>query len=146
MNIGKLSIKLLEGAIVLNSAFIQLLLDTCLSNSLVGDIVELGDKQIVDAILRIRTHDTIHGGSLLLERQEVLHEGSTYIFILDTSDQVLVLLTRFIDLLDLLVDAHTFVAALLLQLLDEVEHSLLVELELGTKDELWQRVLHSLEL
>jgi hypothetical protein len=45
-----------------------------------------------------------------------------------------------------LVDSHALLTAFLLKLLDEIEHPLLIELELGTKDHLRLWILHCLEL
>ena len=146
MDVAKLSIKLLERGIVLNSAFIELLLHTSLANRLVGDIIQLGNEQVIDALLSILAHDAVDLGCLLLELQEAFHEGRTNIFILHRADHALILLAIIINLLYLLINGKALFTALLLQFLDEVEHSLLIELELCAEKELRLWVLHRLKL
>jgi len=51
MRLGKFCVQLFESSIVLHSAFIKLLLDTSLTNCLVGDIVQLCDEQVVDLLV-----------------------------------------------------------------------------------------------
>lgn len=72
---------------------------------LVGDVVKLGDKKVVEARLRIRGHDAVDGCDLLLEGDHSIHQIYSDGLVLDLSNLILVLVDLLIDLLDLLVDA-----------------------------------------
>jgi len=72
-------------------------------------------------------------GSLCLEFQETFHKNRADIFILDLPHRGLILVCVLVDLLDFLVNGHALVSVLLLQFLNEVEHALLVEFELGAQ-------------
>ena len=75
VGVRELSIKLLEDVIVLDGAFVKLLLDTCLANGLVGQVVKLRNHDVVKAICGVLAHDTEDCGRLLLELDKVFHES-----------------------------------------------------------------------
>ena len=136
VSLGKLSLRLLECNVILDSPLIKLLLDTSLADGLVSYIVKLSDDKIVNLLVGVRAHNSIHLGSLSLELQEGFHELRSDIFILYLSQDGLFLVNVLINLLDSFVDGHALLTVLLLQFLDEVEHALLIELHLGAEEKL----------
>jgi len=101
----KLHIELLEEVVIFDGAFIEFLLNASFTDSLVGDVVKLGDKKIVEARLRIRSHNVVDSCDLLLECNHSIHQIHSDGLVLDLSDLILVLVDLLVDLLDLFVDA-----------------------------------------
>ena len=88
----------------MDGAFVEALAQACLADGLVGDIVELSDDQVIDLLVRVRTHDPVHLSSLSLELQERFHENRSDIFIFDLANHGLILIDVLVNLLDFLID------------------------------------------
>ena len=104
---------------------------TSLADSLVCNIIELSDEQVVNSLLSVLAHDSEDCSNLLLELDHGLHELLAHIFVSDLANQSLLLIHLLINLLNLLVDLLALVLALVLQLLYKLKDALLLELELG---------------
>ena len=67
MSLGQLCIELLVQLVVLDSAFVEFLLDSSLTDSFVSYIVKLGNEKIINLLAGILAHDACDCCCLLLE-------------------------------------------------------------------------------
>ena len=99
----KLRIKLLVQLCIFNGAFVELFL-YAFADCFVGNIVELSNQDVVDVLLSVLAHKSVDGGDLVLEYDDRIHQGGTYLLITDLPDIDLVLVYLRIYLLDLLIN------------------------------------------
>jgi hypothetical protein len=124
----QLQIELLEHLLVLDGTLIQLLLDANLANSFVSYIVKLCEKKVVNALVTIILHERVETSNLLLELDDFVHEFFADLFVPDLDHLGLILVHRFVQLLNKLIDLLAIILVLLLQFLNVVEETLLGEL------------------
>ena len=120
-----MQVEFLECVFIFDSTLIQLLLNACLSDGSVSNIIELSNQKVVDVSMHIILHDVVDSCNLLLERKDVVHEPFADFLVLDLDDQALILINLLIKLLDLLIDGFTILLRLRLQFLNEIEELLL---------------------
>ena len=101
----KLQIKLLEHLLVLDGPLVELLL-LARAHCLVGQVVQLGQGEVVQSLLDVPLRDGIDGSDLLLECDNILHHLASDLLVLHSLDDLLVLI-------DLLVKSHNVLVDLL---------------------------------
>ena len=143
MSLAELLLKSLVHGLILERSLIETLLDACLADCPVSDIVKLGKKSIVDVLILVFPHEVVHDSDLSFVCHVLIHQLLTSLFVLDRVDELRVS-HLLVELLDELIDRLPFRMGFSLQLLDVAEELPLGHLKLGPDQQLGLRVLNQL--
>lgn len=144
----QLLLQLLVKSLVLEGAFVELLLLASLANGFVSHIVELSDHSVVDLAICGLSQDIHDLDDLLLGVKNFLHHLLANLLVLDLHAALRVNVKVAVHLLNDFIAGLSLIDVLFLDVLDEIKHLLVDELYPSLEPDVlsWILDLFSLEL
>ena len=141
MDVIQLLLHLLEQLFALNCSFVHLLLQSCLLDCFICNVIQLSDQKVVHFGCRVSRHDAHDIGNFPFEFDDLFQKLGPHLLLLNLPDQFLILVDLLILLFDSLIDLSSLFEIHLLQSLYLVKEALLRELNLGLHEQLsrWDR-------